>query len=337
MKSRIWLSTVLCLSIALVARAEDIIIETRTDGINYDRYQELEGNWLDSQTPPVTAKSSAPGLPNPELGSRAYMFVIRDEGVRPASVRFYPRVSAAGKFFVYVTWPRAANATPVNYIIKHADGEDKKALSQNGWGIPPPSNANTWIPLGEYNLAPGDDHYVEVRVDADCRPVDGKNMPRVYADAMRFSTTAVERSTPASAVPVSPSGPLLPDPTPFGGGAPTAPAAASAPPVSWISDIREGERLGKEQNKKILIFFFSPDSAGSRHYDTTVFEDGAVRQALARDYVCVRLNHEQNADLAYRLTAFKSGTILLYNSAGQAFDKVTERETPQAFLARLNR
>ena len=145
------------LSIALsVATAADIIVESRSEGQNYSSYKELSGKWLDSNNPPETSKSNADGLSPQTIGSRKTTIPRYTSGSKTdiiAAARFTPAIDAVGDYHVYVTFPRAANATPVRYVIHHAKGEDTKEITQDGWGAPA-----TPIPTNGQILEPTPSH-----------------------------------------------------------------------------------------------------------------------------------------------------------------------------------
>lgn len=166
--------------------AEDVLIETRPEGKNFDRYKEVSGSWLSSSQAPFS-KSTAPGLSDTKIGSRKVIVPVRD----PAVARFSPKFKADQRAFVYVTWPKAANATNVKYKVKHAGGEEVKTLTQTGWGQLEPSNANQWVLLGSYDFKAGDDSYVEVTIGTDSQKSDQANNPQAYTDAVLFADKAV--------------------------------------------------------------------------------------------------------------------------------------------------
>lgn len=165
----------------------DIIIESRAQGQNNDRYREVEGEWSDSQIPPVISKSSAPGLsPQGRCGARKFLFLSQEEPGKvpaPAAARFYPRVDQPGRYHVYVTWPTSANAVPVLYTVRHAAGEDRFPLAQEGRASGGPANASRWISLGAFDFATGDEQYVEIRDGCEScgsgfqRPSCGRQCP----------------------------------------------------------------------------------------------------------------------------------------------------------------
>lgn len=167
------------------AETAALIIESRPEGQNHSRYKEFSGNWMDSNRPPDKAKSSASGLtPQEKCGSRKVSLPVP---VGQAAARFSPGFSAPGHYYVYVTWPRAGNATAVSFVTRHASGEAVKVLTQDGWGMTGENNADRWIPLGDFDFKAGSDQYVELRVGPDAKEVDTRNMGQAMSDAVRFS------------------------------------------------------------------------------------------------------------------------------------------------------
>jgi len=319
-----------------LAPAQDIIIETQKEGQNFDHYEEIEGKWIDSRTPPKTAKSSAPGCTNPEkCGTRKYIFSRGtpdqpDPGgnAEPAAARFYPRFSAPGHYYVYVTWPRAANASPVKYIVKHAKGMDTKELTQDGWGGSPNgiSNANIWVLVGDYDFAAGNDQYVELRVDKSVRAVAPRNFGQVYADAVRFSSKPLEDTGQAALATVTPSaGGITPPPV-------TTPAVVGQ--LKWYENIQDAQRAATSSNKRILLFFYAPSSERSQAVEKSLTSP-EVSTILQKSYVLVRLNFLENTKIAYSLGAFKAGTINVYDSQGNALFQIADRLTPAELAEKL--
>lgn len=169
----------------------DFVIESRRDGMNNERYREIEGVWIDSNTPARTAKSSAPGCSPMQIGSRKSVFSTPGEAAASnpsAAVLFLPLFSAPGHYYVYTTWPKAANAAPVYYTIRHANGDTRKIIPQDGPGVRSSSNANSWISLGDYDFNNGPDQFVEIRIKSDARPMAPNDYGQVFADTVRFTT-----------------------------------------------------------------------------------------------------------------------------------------------------
>jgi len=329
------LASLLCSS-SICAVAQDIIIETQKEGQNFDHYEEIEGKWIDSRSPPTTAKSSAPGCTEgTKCGTRKYLFSMGTPdnpdptgNPEPAAARFYPRFSAAGHYYVYATWPRAANATPVKYIVKHAKGTDTKELTQDGWGSTETgiSNANTWVLIGDYDFQPGNDQYVELRVDKSVRPVSPKNYGQVYADAVRFSSKPLENTGQAALATVTPSaGGATPQPQ-------TAPTVVGQ--LKWYENIPDAQKAAVAANKRILLFFFSPTSERSRELEKNLTSP-TVAPILQNSYVLARLNFLENTKVAYSLGVFKAGVINVYDAQGNALFQISERLTADELAQKL--
>ncbi len=328
-------AAVVCLGVTTL-QAQDIIIETQKEGQNFDHYEEIEGKWMDSKTPATTAKSRAPGCTDGnKCGSRKYLFSMGTpdnpdpKGTpEPAAARFYPRFRSPGHYYVYATWPRAANATPVKYIVKHAKGSDTKELTQDGWGSTETgiSNANTWVLIGDYDFDAGNEQYVELRVDASVKPVSPKNYGQVYADAVRFSSKPLEDPGQAALATVTPS---------RGGSAPppqTAPTVVGQ--LKWFENIQDAQREAAGTNKRILLFFFAPTSARSQDLEKNLASPEVV-EILKNNYVLARLNFLENTKIAYSLGVFKAGVINVYDAQGNALFQITERLTPSELAAKL--
>ncbi len=332
--AQLFLGAFMLVGVAAVP-AQDIIIETQKEGQNYDHYEEIEGKWMDSRTPPATAKSGAPGCTDRnKCGTRKYMFSAGTPtepdpkgNPEPAAARFYPRFSAPGHYYVYATWPRAANATPVKYIVKHAKGTDTKELSQDGWGEGTGiSNSNTWVLLGDYDFAAGNDQYVELRVDQNVRPVSPKNYGQVYADAVRFSSKPLEETGQAALATVTPSA---------GAATPVQQAAPSlVGQLKWYENIQDAQREAASSNKRILLFFYAPGTARSQEIEKSLNSPEVV-PILAKSYVLVRMNFVENQKTAYALGAYRAGVINVYDAQGMGLFQITDRLTPPELAEKL--
>lgn len=327
-----------------------IIIETRKEGMNFDHYQETTGTWQNSGDDKGHGKSKAPGLSDATKCGTRKVFCSggRDQQVplpASAAARFVPMLPVGAHYYVYVTWPREANAAPVQYVIHHAKGEETKVLRQDGWGVSgQPSNANRWNLLGDFDFAAGEDQWVEVRKNGDtAKAIDPANYGQIYADAVEFSLTPLAQPGVATPAPTNPTpgeasatglAPLtvLTQPT---GAATNLSEAMDTGPLNWMTDLGAAQTQGAQQNRRILLFFYTSESATSRYFEEKVFSDPEVKGALQSRYVLVRLNFAENAAVAGKLTVFKAGTVLLFDSSGNFLNKIETRLTSAEFAAAL--
>ncbi|MGI8906752.1 MAG: thioredoxin family protein [Candidatus Sumerlaeaceae bacterium] len=334
---------------SMAAYAEDIIIEARPEGQNHDKYKEHSGRWLDSNTPAATAKSAAPGLtPQGTCGTRKFAMggAPVDSKTVVASARFSPKLASAGHYHVYVTFPKAANATPVNYIVKNARGEETKSLAQDGWGGVGNPNSGIWLSLGNFDFAAGDDQYVELQITGEAGVASPQTPGQAFADAVRFNSEPLSDAIPAPSGPAPTPKPLDPNATPvIAAAAPAAmiPAAAVPTPVepaeniqlSWLEDIKSAQVDAGKSGKKIFVFFYSPESERSNNYDKKVFNNARVKSALKDGYVLVRVNIDENRSLANNLQVFRAGTINIYDDKGNGLNQFTETMDAEELVTKL--
>lgn len=347
MTARIALLSAFALLLSAAAPGQDIIIESRPEGKNNEKYREISGKWISSNTPADTAKSSAAGLtPQGQAGSRKFLLPGVSSGNRSeiqAAARFTPDVPTAGKYHVYVTFPMAGNASPTLYAINHAGGEAIKPVVQDGFGGGGLTNGNLWIDLGEFEFEPGDKHFVELRVPGDAKAADTRTMGQAYADAVRVTKDPVAGAADGSSYETAISSDIAPLTSGAGAPPPAAnqPAAPAMPPlqaanqlqtdpgaVKWLEDIDAARQQAESQNRKIFVFFYTPGSERSESYEKQVLSDAAVRRVLNDKYIPVRLNLDATGNLAASMKAFRAGTINLYDSKGGSGQQITD--TPEA-------
>lgn len=314
------------------AMAADILVESRDGGQNHNHYTEPRGGFLDSNTPAETAKSAAPGV-TLGIGSRKATVPSEPSGSSDviAAARFTPPIETEGNYHVYITFPRAANANPVDILVKSADGEETRKVHQDGWGARGVSNANRWVPVGQFRFTPEGQQYVELRITGETQPADTRNQGQMFADAVRFSTEPI---TATAATPARPAQSQAQSP-----GQPAVPTLPANTPVQliWADSLTEARTLASEARKNVFVYFYSPASARSSDYDNQVLTTPAVQAAIQQGFVPVRINMDQNAELAVQLQVFRAGTIGLYNAqAGNELLKITDTPPAPELTRRLN-
>lgn len=322
------------LGVCLPALGEKIIIESQPEGQNNDHYREILGKWITSHNPTHSTKSRAPGLTDKEkCGSRKLLFQPTQKNAgattAPAFVRFMPKLNKSGHYYVYATWPEGSNAQPVYYNIRHAKGMTSIPIVQTGQGGSVPSNANQWVALGEYDFNPGEDQYVELRVEMDTKPVHDVWSGQVYSDSVMFSTTpegsAVKQnqsdrpgaSSGASSVLVAPA------------------SGKPAAEVAWMDDIQQAMAAATQSNRRILLYFHSPLTTTCQYYATDVFTNPQVKALLSTTYIPVRVDFASQTEMAAKLNVFKAGTICVFDSHGAAISQITGRVTASELLDKL--
>ena len=113
---------------------------------------QLTGNW-------TTAKKGGYG-PDYLMSDGA--------GTGPQSVKYIPQISKAGKYQVYAYYPKLANASTATQV-EVFDGKQKKSITIKRDEIKVVGQTSgEWAPLGTYQLAKGQQAYIEIsNKDAD--------------------------------------------------------------------------------------------------------------------------------------------------------------------------
>ncbi len=361
----IFLSSTLC--------AQEIIIESRRDGLNFSGYSEIKGNWLDS-----IAKSTAPGC-SFEAGSR----FITIDSKQDAEARFTPDIPKAGEYDIYITWGRSGNALGVKIQVNTGSQKVDKVIDMAGWGGSVPENANIWHHLGTFDLPSGKKAHVSLQTSEVTGSADSMNSGRVYADAVKITPKGfVPPATAASTPPAPASTPNIPSPQPVpvtaaatpgattstpattssspgvpfvAIGSQTAPGTTPAPytppattpvpiiPVTpgtqepvWMTNYTEAVQAGMASGKSILLFFHSSRAAASLQMENDVLGDPEVKKRLI-NFICCKLEVRESPNVADYYGIFKAPVLYFLDSRGYSRARIDNLVTPTALLQELDK
>lgn len=308
---------------------EDLVIEAWQGGRNNARFRRIRGQWLESATISCY-KSTAPGLSPPEKCSsiRFHFFEPYRRAVpdAPAVARFTPSFSSTQKRYVYVTWPGEANAAPVYYRVKHADGETTFALAQNGYGLGSPPNANLWVSLGQFTFTAGPECCLEISVGHDVRPFTSQRFGQAVADAALFAVRPLQGQvidgSRVSVVPAVP-GPAVDEPF--------TPDMA----IQWEEDTTAALARARAQNRTVLVFASYPASSYMTHLmnrckdycENRLFQSGSVARVVREKCVGLKIDLASNAsDAALFGLSCDSTGIAVADSSGRTVKRMSKDE-----------
>lgn len=300
--------------------ADEIIVETHPEGQNVQYYREVDGVWQDS-----VAKSMAPGLTR-NIGSRFSDW--REGTVAQAIVT--PDFTRSGVYEVYVTWSQSANLKNVKYTVNHADGESNIFSNQDGWGQIGEPNHSKWISLGRFNFSRGRGNSLRVDASEARGAPDERNWPRVYTDGFRFvyrgpsgeadvSERVVEREEPRIAE--EPRIVRVDEDRERDEG------------LNWHRNLQEATRVARRENRRLLVYFYTPQAQGCREYDR-YFESSAFQSRL-QNYVLVRIDLSQDPQHASDYSIFRVPAIVIKDSRGVETSRISRPLPRQDLLDRL--
>ena len=144
---------------------------TGVDGIVVDNLQATRvGAW--------STASGAPGYWGSEFHYSA-------AGTGADTITWTPALTQTGQYRVYARWTYNANrATNAPYTVHHAGGSTTIRVNQE-------QNGGEWVPLGSFDLAPGQNHRVVLSDDAN---------EYVIGDAVKFVLETNARAVVADAI-----------------------------------------------------------------------------------------------------------------------------------------
>jgi hypothetical protein len=326
----------------LPRRPGDLVVEASArGGQNRSHVRIISGRWLDN---PASSqyKSTAPWLTSRDDASTTacifYQPLIAMETSSPAVARFLPLAGRPVRYHVYVTWPSEANATPVHYRIRHADGDTTLALVQDGLGIAGESNANAWVALGEYEFLPGEDQFVELSVGEEVRPLTPFRFGQANADAVLFAAGKLDIA--AREPDLARDAP----PEPAAGAMPAGPAQPD-----WSTEYETASERARAEGRVLVAYVHYPVSAhlvhpvtrGREYCENRLFPHPDVALEMLRSCVAVRVNRMRRPDVAARLGVADTETaVCIVARDGTVLDRITGDDilmAPIDFAARLRR
>jgi hypothetical protein len=222
--------------------------------------------------------------------------------------------------------------------VKHAKGEAKVTLDQNGWtlaevGANPSCNSNQWVLIGDFDFSKGEDQYIELQAEPEVKRLVKNHASQVFADAVRFSSRKLtdeeanirKDAAPTAAAAMGSAGTMM---------TPTSAAVRDSGGLSWYNSIKEAQAAATRSGRKILLFFYLAGSVNTTHYDR-VFADPAVSGILAGKYELCRLNFTENAKTASILRVYRAGVINIYDSVGGFIEQISDPLEPKDLAAKL--
>lgn len=118
-----------------------------------------------------------------------------------------------------------------------------------------------------------------------------------------------------------------------GGSADTSGGSAA---IQWKTDLNAARDAAKTANKKLLLFFSASGSEPAQQQGQS-FDDQKVASYVNEQYVPVKIDMVDQAQLAYQLGVFKAGTVVAYSSTGAPLGMIKQSLSPEDLLKQLSK
>lgn len=115
------------------------------------------------------------------------------------------------------------------------------------------------------------------------------------------------------------------------------PAEASGEAMPWRTDLASAQAEAEQSGKLVLIHFWTESCGPCRLLERRVFSAPGVAQAVARDYVPVKINAQQQPSVAQAYSVTRVPTDVVIAPDGQLVQSFVSPPTPVAYLALVNK
>jgi YHS domain-containing protein len=102
--------------------------------------------------------------------------------------------------------------------------------------------------------------------------------------------------------------------------------------IPWAADFRQACELAAQQKRLVLLHFYSDDCPPCVRVEENVFSRPEVAQAIARNYVPVKVHAGQNPDLVSRYQVTRWPTDVAVTPAGLEIHRSTSPQLPEHYV-----
>ena len=102
--------------------------------------------------------------------------------------------------------------------------------------------------------------------------------------------------------------------------------------LQWNIDLNSGFLLAQKSNKLVFVDFYADWCGYCKELDENTYTDTYVQQRLAQKYVLVKINVDQNPDLASKYKVYGLPTLVILDANGNEIKRQEGYVTPSELL-----
>jgi thiol-disulfide isomerase/thioredoxin len=107
-------------------------------------------------------------------------------------------------------------------------------------------------------------------------------------------------------------------------------------PLAWETNLERGQQTAAQTNRLVLAHFWSPSCSPCKRMDAEVFSQPEVARQVQANYVPVKINADQNPEIAQRMGVDRLPTDVVLTPQGQIVNVGRGRADAALFIGRLN-
>lgn len=115
----------------------------------------------------------------------------------------------------------------------------------------------------------------------------------------------------------------------------TSGSALALDDIQWAEDLDQARLAASQQNKLLLIHFWTPDCGPCKVVDKKVFPTPIVAQAVNQHYIPLKVNAYQNAELRNHFGVRQWPTDIVATVDGKALHRMVTPQDPSRYVSKL--
>jgi uncharacterized protein YyaL (SSP411 family) len=105
--------------------------------------------------------------------------------------------------------------------------------------------------------------------------------------------------------------------------------------INWISDYSEAFNIAENEDKSIMVYFFTSWCSFCRKQEEVTFANQTIVLSLNKDFVCIQINAEKQENLENKHRIYFYPTTLFFNSNGTEVERLVGYYPPNVFLDKI--
>ena len=118
--------------------------------------------------------------------------------------------------------------------------------------------------------------------------------------------------------------------------APALPPVLAQTRIPWLQDLQEAQQIASQEQRLLLIHFYSDTCPPCRRLEQVVFPNPEVCRAMSMNYIPVKVNGERARDTAKQYQVDRWPTDVIADAQGRLIYKTVSPQDPTRYAQLLN-
>ncbi len=106
--------------------------------------------------------------------------------------------------------------------------------------------------------------------------------------------------------------------------------------INWMSSYSQGMERANYEKKPLYLYFYTPSARLCQKFDNDTYSNNNVAQLLNKNFICVRLNANQNRNMVHRMGLYRVPTVMVIDNTGTEFLRLVTYYPPQKLITSLS-